>query len=540
MIALLHLTREGFVAVPRIADRLAALRGWRRSGAAVLLGALAAVAQPPLLLLPAAFAGFVGLLWLLAGASGAWRRFFDGWLFGIGYFAAGLYWIALASEKDANRLPWLVPSLTAGTVLALGLFVAAATLAAGRRPLRPAGILAFAATFTLFEWMHGWIYWGFAWNPVGNIWVDTLPILQAASWFGVYGLTFTTVYAAAGLAAFASREPGGGAVALSGALLLAGFAAAGFVRLSGAPAASGDGVALRIVQPHIASGDNWHSSRQAEIFERLTQMTGRNLPAGTVVIWPEAALPGVVPIGARSHARLAGLAPAGGYLITGANRFRYENGRQVQAWNGLVAVDDEGRIVGEYLKHHLVPFGEYNPFPQLLKLRRITWGRLNLSPGPGPALLDLPGLPPFAPQICYEIVFPDEAVDRTAPRPHWLLALTNDGWFGESSGPQQHFASARMRTVEEGAPLVRAANTGISAVMDAYGRVTHRLELGERGVIDAGLPPPSLSPTLFSRCGNIAAVFPVLLAVLFLGARPEAWRRVLPRLAAGRFLERRR
>ncbi len=503
----------------RIAGGFASLRGWRRWCAATLSGLLAATAQPPLLLLPALFAGFAGLLWLLAGASGARQRWFDGWLFGIGYFGAGLYWIAAASENDANRLPWLVPAITVGLVLVLALFPAAAALAAGRRPLRPAGILAFAGAFTLFEWVRGWILSGFAWNPVGNIWIEVLPVLQAASWFGVYGLTFATVYAAAGLAALALRERGAGAAALSGVLLLAGLAAAGAVRLSGAPADSGGGAALRIVQPHVASRGNWTSSRQAEIFRRLTRMTGQDMPAGAVVIWPEVAMPYVVQIDAESDPRLAGLAPEGGYLITGAVRYRYENDRQAEAWNGLIAVDDEARIVAQYQKHHLVPLGEYVPFPELFGLRRVTWGRLNFSPGPGLALLDLPGLVPFAPQICYEIIFPDAAVDRSAPRPAWLLSLTNDGWFGETAGPYQHFASARMRAVEEGAPLVRAANTGISAVTDAYGRVTHRLEPGARGVIDARLPPPSPSPTLFSRYGNAAAAIPVLLAGLFLAAR---------------------
>ena len=497
--------------------RLASARGWRRAAAALALGALAAAAQPPLLLVPALIAAFIGLLWLLAGAPGAWRRWCDGFLFGVGYFAAGLYWIALASRNDANEMPLLVPSITAGLVLVLSLFAAAGAVAAGRRPLRPAGALAFAAVFTLFEWLRGWVFTGFAWNPVGNIWVDVLPVLQAAAWFGVYGLTFATVWAAAGLACLASPTRGGRAAALSGVLMLAAFASAGLVRLDGAPAPGG-GVALRIVQPHFPAGSGWDAERRQETLRRLTG-AGNSLEPGAVVVWPEAVLPGIVPTGAQRHAPLAGIAPEGGYLITGAIRIRHEEDQPMQAWTGLIAVDEEARILAEYEKHHLVPLGEYVPFRDLFPgLRRVTHGVFQYTPGPGPGLLALPGLPPFAPQICYEIVFPDQVVDRRAARPHWLLALTNDGWFGESSGPHQHFASARMRAVEEGAALVRAANTGISAVMDAWGRVTHRLELGERGVIDARLPPPVPFATPYSRYGNIMAAVPALLAVLQLAA----------------------
>ena len=424
-------------------------------------------------------------------------------------------------------MPFLLPSITAGLVLILALFVAAAALAAGRRPLRPAGALAFAGAFTLFEWLRGWVFSGFAWNPVGNIWVEVLPILQAAAWFGVYGLTFATVYAAAGLACLASTARGGRTAALSGVLMLAGFAAAGFVRLDGAPAGGG-GAELRIVQPHVPAGGEWGAKRRLETLRGLTGTAGETEAA--IVIWPEAALPNIVTTGAAGHPALAGVAPEGGYLIAGAIRMQHEEGeRGTRAWTGLIAVDDDARIVAEYEKHHLVPLGEYVPFPDWLGLRRVTHGMFQYTPGPGPALLELPGLPPFAPQICYEIIFPDQVVDREASRPHWLLSLTNDAWFGESTGPHQHYASARMRAVEEGAALVRAANTGISAVMDAYGRVTHRLDLGERGVIDARLPPPAATETLYSKYGNAVAAIPALLAGLVLAAcrLPLAWRRRL-------------
>ncbi|MEX2455119.1 MAG: apolipoprotein N-acyltransferase, partial [Rhodospirillaceae bacterium] len=219
-----------------------------------------------------------------------------------------------------------------------------------------------------------------------------------------------------------------------------------------------------------------------------------------------------VPTDLQGRDLMRSAVPPGGLIVTGTPRYRVEGGQLSQIWNSIAAVDDRGETVGVYDKHHLVPFGEYTPFRAVLPLEKITVGSLDFSRGPGPVTMRLPGLPPVSPLICYEVIFP-AAVTASGDRPSWMLNVTNDGWFGISAGPHQHLASARLRSVEEGLPLVRAANTGISAVIDSYGRVTARLPLGERGVLDSALPG-ALAPTPFSRHGN---AIPLMLVALFLG-----------------------
>lgn len=502
--------------VARLSAGLAGCTGWRRWAAAFALGALAAAAQPPVHLIPVLIVSFAGLVRLLDGATRGRTAFAVGWWFGAGYFAAGLYWVSYALLVDAARFAWLIPPALLGLSFGLGLFIGAATWLA-RRAAR-AGlwrIAGLAGAWTLLEWIRGVVLTGFPWNPVGNVWVAAPPVLQAASWIGVYGLSLLTVFAAAAPAGLAGPGPARArwTAALSGLALIAALAVAGAVRLSGDAGGSVAGVTLRIVQPDIAQQDKWRPDVRAANFALHMRLSGRRGDGrATHVIWPETAAPFSVATDPRGRDLLRAAVPPGGLLLTGAPRFRVEGGRIVQIWNGLVAVDDRGEVVAGYDKHHLVPFGEYTPFRDILPLEKITVGSLDFSAGPGPATLRLPGLPPVSPLICYEAIFPGEV---TAPgdRPGWLLNVTNDGWFGLSAGPHQHLASARLRAVEEGLPLVRAANTGISAVIDPYGRDVARLPLGVRGVIDSALPL-ALPPTPFSRCGNAV---PLALALLFLG-----------------------
>lgn len=206
--------------------------------------------------------------------------------------------------------------------------------------------------------------------------------------------------------------------------------------------------------------------------------------------------------------------PAGGYLLTGALRTSRSSSGRLEVWNSLQAIDRDARVAATYDKFHLVPFGEYVPFRSVIGLAKLTAGETDFSAGPGPRTLRLDGLPPVGPMICYEAIFPGR-VARRDDRPRWLLNITNDAWFGISSGPYQHFASARIRAVEEGLPVVRVANTGISGVVDAYGRVKARLGLGREGIVDATLPVAIASPTPFAQWGNIIAWIAVI--AVFLG-----------------------
>lgn len=501
----------------RLAAFLSAGSRWRRFAFSVALGMLAAGAQPPVHALPLLIVSFTGLVWLLDGAQSRRGAFAVGWWFGAGYFGAGLYWVSNALLVDAAKFGWLIPFAMLGLSFGLGLFTGVATWIA--RLLRPAGaarIFALAGAWTLLEWVRGVVLTGFPWNPVGNVWVAAEPVLQGAAWGGVYGLSLITVFAAAAPALLEARGRRVWLFSGSGLALIGLVAVAGAIRLAGGDNRTVPGVTVRIVQAAIDQRDKWLPENRARNFAlhlRLsTEAPADGGPRPTVVVWPETAAPFSVATDADGRALMRSAVPEGGLLITGAVRYRAEGGRVVQIWNGVAALDDRGEVVALYDKHHLVPFGEYTPFRDILPLDKITVGALDFSAGPGPATLDLPGLPPASPLICYEAIFPGEV---TAPgnRPSWLLNVTNDGWFGISAGPHQHLASARLRAVEEGLPLVRAANTGISAVVDAYGREVARLGLGDRGVLDAPLPV-AISPTPFSGGGN---AIPLLLAVLFLG-----------------------
>ena len=488
-----------------IAGWFLSLRSWKRWSAALILGALIPMSQPPVHLMPVLFVSFTGLVWLVDGTR-TWRSAFGvGWLFGAGYHACGLYWVSEALLVDASRFAWLIPFNFFGLSLGLGLFTGIMALVA-RLFWRPgiSRIFVLAGMWTLFEGLRGILFTGFPWNPVGNAWVAFDSVLQVASWIGVYGLSLVTVYASAAVALMANhysirhRTP----AAASGLAVLMVLAIAGFVRLDTAATPLGGGHLIRLVQPNIAQRDKWRPELIASNFARhlrLSKSNGGKRPL--LVVWPETAVSADLLANSAAQTLLREVIPEDGLLITGALRLVQSPGRPIQAFNSLVALDSFGRVQNIYDKHHLVPFGEYVPLRSVLPLNKISEGNIDFTPGRGPATLRLPGISPFGPLICYEVIFPGEVVAR-GDRPDWLLNVTNDAWFGQSAGPHQHFSSARMRAVEEGLPLVRVANTGISGVVDAHGRVIATLALGFEGALNVILPPPA-APTLFSRFGNL-------------------------------------
>lgn len=506
-----------FGAITALAGRLAAVNGWRRWLFAFLFGVSAVAAQPPLHVLPALLIAFPGFVWLLDGASSPRSAFGVGWMFGAGYFAAGLYWVPNALLVDAARFAWLIPFAVLGLSLGLGLFIGGVAVLA--RQLWSPGvgrIFGLAASWALFEWVRGTVLTGFPWNPVGNVWVAATPVLQTAAWFGVYGLSAITVFAAAAPAMFGAPGPRRWYWGGSGIALIALLAVAGTFRLADATRDTVPGVFLRIVQPNIAQRDKWLPASRAQNYARHLHMSGdRGDGRITHVIWPETAAPFSVSTDTARRTLMRRAVPPKGYLITGSVRLERQNGRVVRVWNSLVAVDEKAEVAAVYDKHHLVPFGEYMPLRDILPLDKITAGALDFSPGPGPRTLRLPGLPAFSPLICYEVIFPGRVVD-SADRPSWLLNITNDAWFGTSAGPHQHFASARLRAVEEGLPVIRAANTGISGVIDSYGRVVKSLGLDRAGTVDSTLPVAAPGRTLFAQFGNIVPGF--LALMMFLAA----------------------
>ncbi len=499
-----------------IADRLAALAGWRAHALSFVFGATAAAALPPVHAIPVLTIAFPALIWQLDGATRARTAFARGWWFGFGFFVIGLYWIAHALLTDPARYGWMIPFAVGGLAAYLALFPGLAALVAHRLG-RPgwSRILVFAAAWTAGEALRGVLLTGFPWNPLGSVWTVSPPMLQVAAITGVYGLGLITVATASAPAALAETGRRRWVPLVGASVLLVAVYAGGAARLAGASSAVVPGVVLRLVQPNIAQHHKWRQDLRAAQFAkhlRLSTTAARTSP--THVIWAETAAPFVVADDAARRRRMARVVPAGGYLLTGALRTSRSGAGRLEVWNSLQAIDRDARVVATYDKFHLVPFGEYVPFRSVIGLAKLTAGDTDFSAGPGPRSLRLDGLPPVGPLICYEAIFPGR-VARRDDRPGWLLNVTNDAWFGISSGPYQHFASARIRAVEEGLPLVRVANTGISGVVDAYGRVIARLGLGHEGIVDAPLPVAIARPTPFARWGNTIAWIAV--AAVFLG-----------------------
>ncbi len=494
----------------RPASYLAELAGWRRLLAAFLLGAASARAFAPVHALPVLLLSYPGLYWLLGGCRRWTAAFGLGWSFAFGQFVAGLYWIGAAFLVDAARFAWLLPFAVSLLPAALALFVAPAVALAWAAPPGWRRWLAFGCAWTLGEWLRAHLFTGFPWNLLGYAWAVSDASIQPAALFGVYGLSFATVLAATAPAAFGWRGLAGGLA------VMAAFWSGGALRLSGAEVAEVAGVRLRLVQPNIDQRDKWRRELMRANFARHLQLSSApGAGAVTHFVWPETAVPYLTGDMAWQVPLMAGLLEPGGLLFAGATRVV---GPPLQAWNSLYVIGPDAETVAVYDKHHLVPFGEYLPLRALLGplgLAGIAASEHDFLPGPGARLWRFPGLPPVQPLVCYEVIFPHE-ID---PQAQWLLNVTNDAWFGRSSGPYQHLAMARFRAVENGVPVMRSANTGVSAVIDPYGRVVQQLSLGEAGALDSGLPQ-ALEPPPYRRWRDRP-----ILAVLLILTIGCFWRR---------------
>lgn len=514
---------------------------WRRRAIAFVAGALGALALPPLDFLPALLAPMMAAVWLIDGSAnvGASGRstgrsiqsaFAAGWWWGFGYFVAGLWWLGAAFLVEADKFAWALPlgvlALPAGLAFfpAFGFAIARMLWSPG-----PARVLALAVGLGAAEWLRAVVLTGFPWNELGMALGQNLVLGQFASIVGLHGLTILAVAIFAAPATLADESGGRRFLrpVVLGLAALAALAGFGAYRLSAPETASLAGVKLRIMQPNVAQDASFRPQNKDAIMrrylalsDRATSPTSTGVADVTHLIWPESAFPFLLARDPQALAQIADLLRGGAILITGAARVGepVPGDSRAHYFNSIQVIDNHGALLDRYDKTHLVPFGEYLPFSDFFDRFGVTQfveipGGFDAGSGSG--VLHAPGLPDASPLICYEAIFPEEigSIFRAAgSRAAWMLNVTDDAWFGLTPGPYQHFAQARLRAIEQGLPLVRAANTGISAVIDGLGRVTAQLPLGVEGVLDSPLPAPR-PPTVYSRFGALA---PALLWVVLL------------------------
>jgi len=510
--------------MPRIAAAAAWLRGasgFRRLAVAAGLGAVSALAYAPFYAWPVLFLTFPAFVFIVDGADRARRPWFaaalDGWAFGFGYFLIGLHWVGFAFMVDAEQHGWMLPFVAVLFPGGLALFFGAATAAAHLRwPAGSARIGLLAVALAVAEWLRGHILTGLPWNLPGYVWSGSDAMYQAVSIFGIYGLSLLTLVAVLSPAAVFNADGRRSNLVwpfVVPAGILAGLFAFGWMRLPSTPAPVFPGIALRIVQPNVPQAEKWKPELMERNWRTLLDLTrSPGLETRTHVIWTEAAPPFFLLAEPLALKVIAEVLPDRATLLTGVVRSEEADGKR-RFFNSMAVISGDGRVLGRYDKSHLVPFGEYLPFYQWLEplgITKLTGGSGGYTEGSGVRTLDISGTPLFGPLICYEVIFPG-AVTEPGHRPEWLVTMTDDSWFGPWTGPYQHLGIAKIRAAEEGLAIVRAANTGVSAVIDPYGRIISSLGLDKTGFLDAALPKP-LAPTVYSFVGD--TIFAALLLAL--------------------------
>ncbi len=469
---------------------------------AFILGSSSAFAFAPyhyvILLLPS----FSLLLYFLSRSANIKQAFFLGWWFGFGHFVFGLYWIAYSLLVDPEKFAWMIPFAVSLVPAALAVYigiVCAITFLISRRP-GFSTIIIFATLWVFAEVLRGYLFTGFPWNLLGYVWGDAIEIMQIVSVIGVYGLSFLTIFFATLPILVINKARSSFVIAIFTSLILVGVWAYGFSRLSEVEATNDvhfADVKIRIVQANIPQTLKWDNNEIINALDKHMKMSKDS--GANYVIWPESAVAMFLheELGRGLKPYLRRVIPEDGYLITGSIR-KDESSIPIKIWNSIEVLDKSGDIVATYKKNHLVPFGEFVPLRNIFPfINKITPGDMDFSKGDGLKTIGMGSLPSFSPLICYEIIFPGKVVDNNK-RPEWILNVTNDGWFRDSSGPYQHITMARFRAIEEGLPVIRAANTGISAVIDPYGRIKNNIPYGKVGVIDTKLPSPVSFRTIYS------------------------------------------
>ena len=507
------------------------LMGWRRLLFAFAAGAVSALGFAPLECFPALLLGYAALVLLIDGADASAHPVrgaaLAGWAFLFGQFLVGWHWVGFAFLVDPSNHLWQMPFALVLLTGGLALYGALAGGLAGYFwQDGPARLFVFAAMFGAGEWLRGHLFTGFPWNLSAYGWGASLAVLQSASLMGAYGLSALTILLGASLAEFFCGRWRAPAACVLLFALLWGY---GVYRIASTPERDVPGVVVRLVQPDIPQREKHVRSLMNRNWQRL--LTLSTAPDDTavghpnVIVWPEAATDFPVARASVALDQIALFTARGQSLITGSDRIdRGPAGRAF--YNSIYVFPAGGALPSVTDKFHLVPFGEYVPYASTLNhigISQLVVGE-GFTPGDHPHVMAAPGAPAFTPLICYEVIFPHEVIDPAVPRPAWLVNITDDSWFGPWAGPRQHLLTAQVRAIEEGLPIARAANTGISAMIDGNGRVRRKLPLDQAGVVDAQLPV-ALSPPPYARFGDL--VFFLFLvtaafAAFLLAPRPQA------------------
>lgn len=471
--------------------------------ACIFAGWVSAFAMPPASFWPCMFAGLSALYVLFSRTETAGQAFAAGFFYAIGYFVTGLWWIGNALLVEGNDFAWVWPISVIGlpTLLALftGTYLAVAWIAFPPKSLK--GFLSFVLLLTVSEWARGNAFTGFPWNLYGYVWADHLPMAQAAHYLGAYGLTLVSVFWAAMAGYLFVSERAMAFKATLGAfavLTLAATFVLGQMRLDNSATEFDTSTGILVVQPNIPQNMKWDPVAVQENFLKISSLSKAATfadpqPKDIFIVWPETAISPAVYSRSENIDRirtiLQGYKQSEAYLVTGVLRRMGGEKNDARFANSVVFLNKDMTALQAYDKTHLVPFGEFIPFQDLIPLKPVVAFR-GFERGTGAMTVERNGSPAFSPLICYEVIFPDRVVATKGKRPQWIVNVTNDGWYGNSAGPHQHFAQTRLRAIEEGLPVVRSANTGISGVIDPYGRIIEKADIFQEATLTTHLPRP--------------------------------------------------
>lgn len=499
--------------------------------ASFIFGSLCNLAFAPFHFFPAAILSMCGFYFLLENKSQKKKIFWISWFYGFGYFLAGIYWIVISLLVDAEKFAWLIPfglTLIPGILaMYVGLFGLSYKSFIKRFELSKTyeKILSFAIIWLIFEVLRSFLFSGFPWNLIGYIFSSTEYLIQIASISGIYGLSFLAILICLSPALFLDFDkekiikklPKNSdivfAIALS--LLIISSFIFGKIHIDDSEVPSSEREELRLVQGNIKQDLKWDERQKYNnLMKHVSLTNSASLKNIKAVIWSETSIPYVVTPDSDLLKAIKPAIPENGVLITGGLKLRaLEDGRIGDIWNSVFAITNDA-IIGSYNKHHLVPFGEYVPLQKYLPfISKITDGAVGFSQGEGPQTIKTNPFS-FSPLLCYEVIFTDKIIDKNN-RPDLLVNLTNDAWFGNSSGPYQHFDMTKMRAVEYGLPLVRTANSGITAFFDPFGRVIKKIDLNEEGIIDVKMIK-GLERTIYSDYASYPLALLMLIIILFL------------------------